>query len=401
MFEPVVALEIGTSKTVALVGEKREDGGIVITGHGETESTGVRKGEVIDLEQAVAGVRRVLDEAEQASRVDICEVDLVVSGGHIRAMANRGAVPLQGADSEITEDDMEDAMDVARAVALPEDRQVIHTICRDFCIDGQQRVIRPIGMIGALLEVSMLVVHGVRVRIRNTVRTAELTPVDVGDVAFGGLCSALAVLTPEQKKAGVVVIDFGGGTLDYMAYGDGVVAAAGSLGVGGDHVTNDIALACNITHRMAEKLKLEHGSGIVSAGRDADRIKLPAEVGFSGAAVAPRVLQAVIHARLKETFDILRRRLDDQDVLAHVGAGIVLTGGMARLPDITDLLTRVMGLPCTIGKPRQLSGLTAVAENPGYAACAGLVHYAFKTREQNRQRERSMFGALGRMFGKR
>ncbi len=401
MIEPVVALEIGTSKTVALVGEKRDDGGIVITGSGEAESTGVRKGEIIDLEQAVAGVRRVLDDAEKASRVDICEVDVVVSGGHIRAMANRGAVPLQGADSEITEDDMEDAMDVARAVALAEDRQVIHTICRDFCIDGQQRVIRPLGMVGTLLEVSMLVVHGVRVRIRNTVRTAEMAPVDVGDVAFGGLCSALAVLTPEQKKAGVVVIDFGGGTLDYMAYGDGVVAAAGAIGVGGDHVTNDIALAFNTTHRMAEKLKVEHGSAIVSVGRDADRITLPAEVGFSGAAVEPRVLQTVIHARLEETFGMLRRRLDQEDVLAHVGAGIVLTGGMARLPRIAELVTRVIGLPCTIGKPRQLSGLAAVSENPAYAACAGLVHYVFKTREQNLQRGCSVFGAFGRMFGRR
>ncbi len=401
MIEPVVALEIGTSKTVALVGEMREDGGLVITGLGECDSAGVRKGEIIDLENAVAGVRHALEEAEKGSRVAIGEIDLIVTGGHIRGMINRGSIPVRAPDGEISEDDVEDVMDVARAVSLPEDRQVIHTVCRDFCIDGQQRVLRPVGMVGALLEVGMLVLHGVRSRVRNTVRVAEMVPVDVADVAFGGLCSALSVLTPEQKKAGVVVIDIGGGTTDYMAYGGGVVAAGGSLGVGGDHVTNDIALAFNIPLRQAEKLKREHAAATVTAAPGEMRLKLAADVGFAGASISPCGLQTVVHARLAETLGIVRRRLEEQDVLSHVGAGIVLTGGTARMPRIDELGAQVFGMRCSIGKPLHVSGIAAVSENPAYAACAGLVLYVFKTREQNQGMGNPVLDAISRIFGRR
>ncbi len=401
MSDPVVALEIGTSKIVALVGEQREDGGIMITGMGERSSVGVRKGEVIDLENAVASVRTVLDEAEERSKVAVEQVHVVVSGGHVRGLINRGAIPIHSAEGEITEDDVEDVMEVARAVGLPDDRQVMHTICRNFCIDDEQHVVRPIGMVGARLALDMLVLHGVRSRIRNTIRVAEMVPVDVADVAFGGLCAALAVLTPEQKKTGAVVIDLGGGTTDYMAYAGGVVALGGALGVGGDHVTNDIALAFNIPLARAESLKREQGSAIVRAEDADERFSLPAEVGFHGTSIRLRGLQTVINARVEEMFRMIRKRLDEDNLLAHAGAGIILTGGGALLDGVAELATRVFGAPCFVGRPRNVSGIASVSDGPAYAACTGLVQYAFKTQEREAGRGRSVLDTMAKiLFGR-
>ncbi len=401
MSDPVVALEIGTSKTVALVGEMLDDGGVMITGVGERSSAGVRKGEVIDMEKAVAVVRAVLDEAEERSKVAVEQVHLIVSGGHIRGLINRGAVPIHGPDGTIGEDDVEDVMEVARAVGLPDDRQVMHTICRSFCIDDGQHVVRPIGMVGARLSLDMLVLHGVRSRIRNTVRAAQMVPVDVVDVAFGGLCAALAVLTPEQKKTGAVVIDLGGGTTDYMAYAGGVVATGGAIGVGGDHVTNDIALAFSIPLARAESLKCEKGCAVVRHDVASERVAMPAEVGFQGTTISLRGLHGVIHARMEEVFQMVRKRLDEDNLLAHAGAGAILTGGGALLSGVDELASQVLGVPCFVGRPRNVSGIASVSDGPGYAACTGLVQYAFKTQQRDAGRGRSVLDTMTKLlFGR-
>jgi len=383
--DPIVALEIGTSKVIALVGEIREDGHVMVTGMGEHPSTGVRKGEIIDLENAVVCVRSVLEMAEESGKVAIRQVHLAVSGGHIQNLVNRGTVPVLDKDGEITEEDVEQVMDVARAVNLSPDREILHTICQHFRIDDQERVIRPEGMEGAKLSLDMLVLHGVRSRLRNTVRVARSVPIDVQDVAFSGLCSALSVLTPEQKKSGLVVIDLGGGTTDYLAYAGDVVASAGALGVGGDHITNDIALSFNIPTFQAERLKRESGCAVVDASSVSQKVALPAEVGFPGCTVSLKALHTVINARVDEIFGMIKKRLEKDAILHHVGAGTVLTGGGAHLKRVSQLAEEMFDLPCSVGRPRNVSGLATASEGPEYAACSGLVQYGFKTQVGQRQ----------------
>ena len=381
---PVVGLEVGTTKVIALVGEFREDGHVMVTGMGERPSAGVRKGEIIDLENASVCVRSVLEMAEESGKVAIRQVHLAVSGGHIQSLVNRGQVPVLDPDAGITGEDVDEVMEVARTVNLPADRETLHTICRHFCIDNQERVIRPEGMEGARLALDMLVLHGVRNRLNNAIRVVRNLHVDVQDVAFGGLCSALSVLTPEQKKSGVVVIDFGGGTTDYLAYANSVVAAAGSIGVGGDHVTNDIALAFNIPISRAESLKRNSGSATVDDPPSSQQVSLPAEVGFSGCSIGVQSLNKVIHARIDEIFRMIRKRLEREKIPHHVGAGVVLTGGGAHVKGITQLGREVFGLPCSIGVPRNVSGLATATEGPEYATCSGLVQYGFKTGSEER-----------------
>ncbi len=205
------------------------------------------------------------------------------------------------------------------------------------------------------------------------------------------LCSALAVLTTEQKAGGVIVIDLGGGTTDYVAYADNVVAAAGALGVGGDHITNDIALAFNIPLSHAENLKRESGNAVIDSSSTGQKISVPADVGFPGRAISLRSLHTVMNLRVDEILRMIRKHLANQDILHNVGAGVVLTGGGAHMRGVVSLTERIFGLPCMIGRPRGVSGLMAVTETPEFATCIGMVQYGFKYSRNTRS---SGLGAL-------
>lgn len=375
---PVVALEIGTSKTLALVGEMREGGHVMITGMGRVASAGVRKGEVVDLENAGLCVRSVLAQAEESGMVNVHQVHMAISGGHIRSRVSRGALPVLDRDGEIGAEDVQQVMEVARAANLPAEREILHTICQHFLIDDEHRVERPEGMEGGKLALDMLILHGDRSRLRNAVKVVHGMALDVQDVVFSGLCSAVAVLTDEQKKSGAVVIDMGGGTTDFVAYADNVVANAGVIGVGGDHVTNDLVLAFSIPVMQAEKIKREFGC-VPPTGSGPSRIALPAEMGFPGRSVDVESLHQVAHARVEETLTLVRRQLDETGALKHAGAGVVLTGGAAHTRGICRVAQDVFGLPCSVGKPRSVTGLATATEGPEYAACVGLVHNAFES----------------------
>lgn len=387
MADPIVGLEIGTTKVIALVGEMRNDGAIIITGMGERPATGVRKGEIIDLENATLCVKSVLAAAEERSNVAIREVLLAVSGGHVQGVIHRGSVPVFGRDGQIGASDIEEVLEVARAVNLPAEREVLHTISQYFHIDDDQRVINPEGMTGGQLAVDMLVIHGIRNRLNNLVRAVRSVPLEVQDVAFSGLCSALAVLTAEQKRNGVVVIDLGGGKTDYVVYAEGVVASAGVIAVGGDHVTNDISVGFNISSAQAEGLKRDSGSVDPKAPVDGPDVVVPAEGTTPARTVTVRAVNTIMQARLEELLTKIRQRIAKDELLHHMGAGVVLTGGGAHTRGITTLVEGIFGLPCMVGIPRNVGGLAAATSGPEYATASGLVQYGFKAaREQDSRR---------------
>jgi len=395
---PIVAVEIGTSKVIAIVGELLENKHIMITGIGEHPSTGVRKGEIIDLENAGVCLRSALAMAEESGDISIRSVHLAITGGHIRSLVNRGTSPVLGPDGEITDEDIDEAKAVARAVNLGPDREILHTICQHFRIDDRQFVVNPEGMEGGRLSVDMLVLHGIASILHSTVRVVSAIPVEVEDVVFSGLCSALSTLTPEQKKIGVVVIDLGGGTTDYVAYAGSILAAAGTLGIGGDHVTNDIVLAFNIPTKRAERLKCEAGRAVLHHADAEQRVTLPPEVGFPGGTFKLDSLNTVIHLRVEEILMTVRKRLEAEGILRHIGAGIVLTGGGAYLQDIESLGQQVFGMPCSVGRLINVSGLTTATDGPEYATCSGLIQYGFLS-EANRKPAPGIGGWIQRVFG--
>ncbi len=380
---PVAALEIGTTKIRLVTGEAREDGQVMITGLGEVPSRGVRKGDIVDFDIALESVKSALEDAEQRSPVKIHEVHLVVSGGDIQGLINRGSAPVHDASGEITFDDTEHCCETARAVSLPPDRQLLHTIPQRYFIDDHHVVVNPAGMEGTKLSVDMLLLHGVRGRLRNTVKVVRTVPTEVQDVAFGGLCAGLAVLTPEQKERGVIMIDLGGGTADFVVYARGAIAWAGSLAIGGDHITNDVARGLRVTSIQAEQLKEEFGNALIDLSMRGQKITVPAELGVPDRHVYLNDLHTIIHLRAEEIFDLIKHQLVNEDLLHLLGAGVVLVGGGSHLNNVDILAGKVFGLPSQIGKPRNFSGWTAVTENPEYAAPLGMVRYGLSNLLRN------------------
>lgn len=375
---PIVALEIGTSRVRVLTGEALEQNQLLITGVGECPSRGVRKAEIIDFENALSCVQSALEMAEEQSGLDIQQVHLVVTGGHLQHDVSRGAVPVMSHDRVIAHEDIEEAMDIARAISLPHDRAMLHTICRHFYVDDQDGVVNPEGMEGARLSVDMLVLHGIRSRIRNAIRVLKSAHVSVQDVAFGGLCSGLSVLTAEQKESGVIVLDIGGGTIDYLVYADKAIACAGSLAVGGDHITNDIALGLSLPMAQAERLKVESGSAMPGYSSAGQMISLPAEGGFPGKFIRLEDLHTIIHARADEMLHMVKAIIDKHDLLHLIGAGVILCGGGAHLKNMNALAEQVFDMPCRVGTPRNVSGIAVVTEGPEYAAPVGMLRYGWK-----------------------
>src|SRR5919202_1902890 len=372
----VVGLEIGTSKICVVVGESRPDGTIKILGVGQAPSRGVRKGEIVDFETAMKCVHEAVVDAEQKSDVMIRSVYVGVGGAHIESFNNRGCVLLPEDRDEIDEQDIEDVKISAREVSIPAQNAFLHSIIQHYHVDGQNGVLNPVGLLGQKLEADFHIIHGVRTRIQNTIRCVKELPLEVEDVDFSALASAQVVLTQHQKDLGALVIDIGGGTTDYILYVDGAVKQSGAFAVGGDHITNDISMGLRIPMTRAEKLKVEEGSVTLGNCLPGETILLKDESGFAGKEIERETLNTIIHLRLRETFELLKRQLDEEQFINYIGEGIFITGGCSHLKGIDHLAEDIFELPARVSHAQTMSGLTSAFENPQFSAAIGLIKYA-------------------------
>ncbi len=379
--DPIVALEIGTSKVRAVVAQARADGHLMVVGLGECPSRGIRKSEVFDFEHALSCVRMVLQDAEENSNVTIRSVFLAVSGGHIQSSIGHGNVPIYHESHEITVHDVEDVRAAASTLSLPSEREKLHVIGQGFSVDGGERVQNPVGLEAARLETDMLILHGIRSRLKNLIKVAKSVPVDVQDVAFDGLCSSLAVLTSEDKDHGVLLIDLGGGTTSYLSYVGGAVASGGCLGVGGDHLTNDLARGLRIPQVLAESLKEEYGAASVDIAGRSQKVEIKDNGGTSRRHVRMGDLQLITSLRAEEILKLVRAALRPE-TLDRLGSGVVLTGGGAYLRGMAPLAEKIFGVKCQLGRLRDVSGLSVGGAGVEYATSVGLLRYADVTTEK-------------------
>ena len=392
---PIAALEIGTTRVVALVGEVQDDGILSITGLGEVRSIGVRKSEIIDFDKARDCVRDALSKAENQADTDIRQIHLVISGCLIRSDVNRGMVHILNEDREITRKEISSVKEVARKLNLPVERDVLHSIDQCYRVDDHEGVLNPLGLVGSKLVLDMLLIHAERSQLANTMKVVQDVPLDVQDVAYAGLCASLAVLTPEQKKSGVALIDLGGGTTHVLVYANESLALAETLKIGGEHITNDIVNGLNLPYQLAERLKIDHGRALVNFAKGTETLILAPEGGFSGRTILERDLQTIIHARMDETLEMVRDQLDRKSLLGRLGAGLVLTGRGAQLKEVCTLAENVFNLPCVLGTPYGISGSNAVVEGPGYASVVGMLRYAARSNQQeNISRVGSFIGKI-------
>lgn len=375
---PLVAVELGTTRTVVAVGESTDDSRLMLTAVGIYPTTGVRKGQVVSVEQAETGLVAALRQAEQSGNLTIRQVLLGVSGAHLQSVVNLGNIPIQGRDNSVTQDDVNEVTDLAATVHLDETRKAIHTFLQTFTLDDMEGISNPVGMTGNQLALTVLVIHGARARFENVATVFRHVSVEVEDTIFGVCAASLAVLTPEQKRTGVLLIDLGGGTTNYVVFANDVVAAVGSLGIGGDHITNDIALGFNIPSVQAEELKQKEGSALIDPDAAGRRLTLPQSPGFPDRSIGVRSLQTVTHARIDETLRVVRAKLDEEGMLPLLGAGVVLVGGGSRLKNVVPLAQQTFGLPCMIGLPRNIVCAPSIEPGPELATVAGLLLYGFE-----------------------
>jgi cell division protein FtsA len=387
----VVGLEIGTSKICVVVGETRGDGTIRILGVGQAPSRGVRKGEIVDFETAGKCIREALVDAEEKSDVMIGSVYLGITGGHIASFNNRGAVSIPEERDEICEEDFEDVQSSAREVSIPQPNMFVHSILQHYYVDGQDGVLNPIGMLGRKLEADFHIIHGVANRIKNSVRCVKEVGPEVLDVVFNPLAAAQVVLDQNQKGLGALVVDMGGGTTDYIVYVDGAVKQSGALPIGGDHITNDISLGLRIPMAKAERIKIDEGSVVLGNTRPGEAIVLKDETGFAGKQIEREMLNTIIHCRVREAFELLKKRLDEENFLHILGAGMLLTGGCSLLKGINQLAEEVFGMPVHLTHAQTVSGLTSAFENPQFSTAIGLIKYA---EAMQPERPRGFFAGL-------
>ncbi|MBI3882057.1 MAG: cell division protein FtsA [Verrucomicrobia bacterium] len=371
----IVGLEAGTSKVCAVVGELGANDALNIIAIGQSRSRGVRKGEIVDPAVAEDDIRNAIVEAEQMADVEIRSVFLGTSGAHIRGFTNRGVHPVVSADREITDDDVQDVVKNAKAINLPAENNIIHAIRQHFIVDGHGDVKSPIGLLGARLEVDLHVVHGSTNRLQNSIRAVKSLGIVVEDVVFNGLASSLATLSADQKELGALVLDIGGGVTDYAVYSSGVIKHTGVLAVGGDHITSDLAIGLKVPLGRAEQLKIEHGAAVVDGSVAGKIIELPSEVGLPARQVNLEHLRRIMSLRCEEILELIAQDLDQAGLLPWLGAGVVLCGGGARIPQIEQLATQVFGVPATLGRANTISGLKSALDQPEFAAGIGLVKF--------------------------
>jgi len=391
----VVGLEVGTSKVCAVAAELKSDGTIQILGVGEAPSRGVRKGEIVDIDNCGKCIREALADAEEKSDVMIKNVYLGITGAHVQSFNNRGSFTLPEEQEKVGEDDFARVQEAARKAPIPSQNMFLHTILQTYHVDGQDGILNPIGMHGRKLEADFHIIHGVANRIKNNIQCLIDLDIEIEDIVFTPYAAAQAILDQTQKNTGAIVVDIGGGTTGYIVYTGGAVKQSGVVGIGGDHITNDLSLGLRIPMGKAEKLKIEEGSCIVGNCVPGEVVALKDEPGFAGREIEREMLNTIINLRVRETFELLKRELDKGRYLDYIGSGMVLTGGSSSLHGIQQVAEEIFQMPVQLCRAQNVSGVTSAFENPQYSTAIGLVKYAQATLEDE---SGGLLGWLKRLF---
>ncbi len=386
------AIELGTSKIVTLVAQKQEDMGsgeetLNVLGVSSSESRGIRKGQVVDLDEAVQSLVVSVEAAERMAGFNINNCLLAIGGAHISSVNSKGVVAVSNPQGEISYEDVDRVIQSASAVSLPSSREIVHVIPREYFVDGDQGIKDPVGMTGVRLEVDTHIITSSQAAIKNLQKTLNEVGVNVNDMVFSGLASAEAVLTKTEKELGCVVVDLGGGTASIVAYFEGSPIYSGVLPIGAKNITNDLAIGLRISLESAEKVKLHFSDEANKVKKDKvsddDHLDL-SNLGIPEIKKVSRktIVEGIIRPRLNEIFTVIKMNLEKEKLLNMVPAGIVITGGGANTVGLLESVKRIMPLPARLGIPRGITGLIDDIINPAYATSIGLLLYAGKP-EQN------------------
>jgi cell division protein FtsA len=375
-----VGLDIGTHKTLVLVGAVHE-GGAQVIGLGTAPSQGLKRGVVVNIESTVQSIQRAVREAEVMADCEVHSVVASVNGNHVRGFNSHGMLPIK--TREVTSADVDLVLDAARAVALPMDRQVLHVLPQEYIVDDQDGIKEPQGMAGVRLEAKVHVLTGASAAVQNVVKCCNRAGLSVAQIVLAPLGSALAVLSDEERELGVAMIDIGGGTTDLVVYHGGAVRHTAVLGLGGNHLTNDIAAGLRTPASEAEKIKQRFGSARAESVSRDETIEVPSVGGRGPRVLSRQILAEIIEPRVEEIFTLVSRELVRAGVENVLASGVVLTGGSASLDGISALAERVFRMPVRVGAPTQVGGLGDIVSGPAYSTGIGLLLAAGKAGSEN------------------
>jgi cell division protein FtsA len=396
--EIIVGLDIGTTKICAVVGEVRPDG-IEIIGMGSHPSEGLRKGVVVNIEQTVNSIKEAVEEAETMAGCEITSVYAGIAGGHIEGFNSQGVIPLK--EKEVTKKDIDRVIEAASAVAIPMDREVIHTLVQEFIVDDEDGIMDPLGMSGVRLEAKVHMVAGAVTSAQNIIKCANRAGLDVCNIVLESLASSEATLSKEERNLGAALIDFGGGTTDMAIFSGGSIKHTSVLALGGDNLTYDLAIGLRTPKLEAEKIKIKYGCALSSLIGREDTIEVPGVGGRKSKVLPRQILGEVLEPRVEEIFSIIYSELVQSGHEDTISSGVVVTGGSSELPGVTEMAEQIFNAPARVGYPQGISGLIEVVNKPMYATAVGLVIYGSKTSKKDRKfriRDNNIFNrVMGRM----
>jgi len=372
----IVGVDIGTTKICCIIGEPRGDGGIDIVGMGTHPSKGLRKGVVINIESTVESIKGAVEKAELMAGVEVDSVYVGIAGGHIKGFNSHGVIAIK--NKQVTQSDIDRVIEAARAVAIPPDREVIHVIPQEYILDNQDGIKDPLGMSGVRLEAKVHIVTGAITSAQNIVRSINRAGLDVRDIILEPLASSEAVLDRDEKELGVAVLDIGGGTSDLALFLRDSITFTSVLAIGGDHLTNDIAIGLRTPQGEAENIKKKYGAAMVSMVSKDETIEVPSTGGRSSRVMSRRDLSEIIEPRVEEIFSLIRRDIQMSGYNDMLGSGIVLTGGASLMEGIPELAEKVFDLPARLGYPKGVGGLSDAIESTIFATGVGLVLFGFR-----------------------
>lgn len=374
----IAVLDVGSSKTVALICEATE-AGLQYRGHGVTESRGSRKGVITELPKAVQSIQKAVDEAEKLAQCSMGNAVISVGGAHIKGISSRGGVALGSRPREVGRDDIRVAVEKARSVTMPADREVLHLLPQEFILDDQSGVRDPAGMMGVRLEVNLHLVTASSSAIQNLVTAANRAGIHVDNTVFEGLAAADCTLCGEEKELGVCLVDIGAGSSDLIVYWDGMVAHSGAIPIGGDYFTSDVAVGLRTPLVDAEKIKRTFGHTMSSKVPEGNEIEVPA-VGDRPSRLMPqRFMAEILESRAQELCELLRDHLHHAGVLELCASGVILTGGGSQLNGLTEVCEGVIGRPVRFASSAPVMQMPAQLAGPEFATTVGLAMYAHRT----------------------
>ncbi len=374
----ITGLDIGTTKVCAVIVREDANGRLNVVGIGSAPSHGLRKGVVVNIEDTVQSIIQAVSEAERMAGIPVKNVYVGIAGDHIRSLNSKGIVGVAREDHEITEKDVERAISAAKALALPIDREIIHVIPQEFIVDDQDGIQDPVGLSGVRLEVVVHVVTAAVTSAQNIVKSVQRAGYVVEEIVLEPLASSLAVLDDDERNLGVALVDLGGGSTDIAMFFEGHIQHTSVVALGGQNVTNDIAIGLRTPPEQAESIKINHGCATRNMVKQNETLTVPGVGGRAPRVISRMVLTDIIQPRMEEIFTLAYQEMEKSDLLNLMAAGVVITGGGALLPGAVELAEEIWGLPVKLGVPQYLGGLTDSIRNPIYSTAVGLTLYGHR-----------------------